>query len=313
MPGLTLEIAIALGAMAHRRGINSSLFSEKSVPSSRSEAELPAYLDDKETMTATAEFNFAAPSRRIDLMGMPIDVVTQGEAVEMILAGWRAGRGGWVITPNLDQLRLFHQKPELRGMYQQASLVLADGMPLVWASRLQGSPLPERVAGSEIIFSLTAAAAAAGASIYFLGGNPGAAEAASVMLAQKYPGLKVAGFHCPEFGFEKNADALAAIEADLRRTRPDIVYVGLGFPKQERLIERLRPALPTAWYLGIGVSFSFVSGEVKRAPVILRKLGMEWAHRMSQEPGRLVKRYLVHGLPFAGRLLSGSLVRRYRK
>ena len=131
------------------------------------------------------------------------------------------------------------------------------------------------MAGSEIIFSLTSAAAAAAPTSTFSAAIPRAAEAASVMLAQKYPGLKVAGFHCPEFGFEKNADAMAAMEEDLRRTRPDIVYVGLGFPKQERLIERLRPVLPTAWYLGIGVSFSFVSGEVKRRRSSLAEVGMD--------------------------------------
>ena len=127
MPGLTLEIAIALGAMAHRRGINSSLFSEKSVPSSRSEAELPAYLDDKrdDDCHRGIQLRCAEPNR------------LDGHAHRRRHAGAgggddsgrlrTAGRGGWVITPNLDQLRLFHQKPGLRGMYQQASLVLADG------------------------------------------------------------------------------------------------------------------------------------------------------------------------------------------
>jgi N-acetylglucosaminyldiphosphoundecaprenol N-acetyl-beta-D-mannosaminyltransferase len=98
----------------------------------------------------------------------------------------------------------------------------------------------------------------------------------------------------------------------LAETRPDIVYVGLGFPKQEHLIEKLRPSLPDAWFLGIGISFSFVAGQVKRAPRFMQRLGLEWLHRMAQEPGRLLRRYLVHGIPFAIVLLALTIAVRVR-
>jgi len=244
-------------------------------------------------------------------MGMPIDPITQGQAIDHLLGAVARGQGGRVITPNLDQLRLYHERPELRGMYEEADLVLADGMPLLWAGRLQSTRLPERVAGSELIYTLSAAAAAAGRSIYLLGGNPCVAEHAGQVLAKLYPGLRVVGSHCPPFGFEKNDTEMRTIRESLASARPDIVYVGLGFPKQERLIEAVRDVLPASWFLGVGVSFSFVSGEIRHAPRWMRKIGFEWVHRLVQEPGRLFKRYVIHDIPFAIRLLTHAATRRF--
>jgi len=253
--------------------------------------------------------NIPAQSRpalppRVRLMGMPIDPVTNAQAVDHVLQSLAAGRGGWAITPNLDQLRRYSLQPELRGMYERAELILADGMPLLWAAQVQRTPLPERVAGSELIYTLSEGAAKAGRSIYLLGGNEGTAEQASGKLCEMYPGLKAAGWRCPPVGFEKSDTEMAAIVADLVQAQPDIVYVGLGFPKQERLIERIRRHLPTSWFLGIGISFSFVCGEVSQAPRWMRKVGMEWVHRMVQEPRRLFRRYVIEDIPFAIRMMA---------
>src|SRR5579862_8562760 len=227
--------------------------------------------------------------RRITMMGMPIDAVTEHEAVATILGELDGGAGGWVITPNLDQLRQYVNEPELQRFYSQASLVLADGMPLLWASRIIGTRLPERVPGSGLIWSLTAGAASTGKSIFLLGGNPGTAGAAAKALLAKHPRLQVAGTLCPPVGFEKEAGEMEKIREHLRAVRPDIVYVGLGFPKQESVIEQIRGELPAAWFLGIGVSFSFVSGEIGRAPDWMQRIGLEWMHRLLQEPKRLFK------------------------
>jgi N-acetylglucosaminyldiphosphoundecaprenol N-acetyl-beta-D-mannosaminyltransferase len=253
------------------------------------------------------------PPARIRMLGMPISAVTEAQAVGYVIASLGAGRGGWVITPNLDQLRLYRKDVKLRAMYEASELVVADGMPIIWASQLQRTPLPERVAGSSMIVTLTAAAAVAGRSVFFLGGNPCAAERAAAELSERNPGLKVAGTYCPAFGFEKDLAEMERIRAMLAAAAPDIVYVGLGFPKQERLIEQLRSTLPQAWFLGIGISFSFVAGEVKRAPRWMQRLGLEWVHRMAQEPGRLLKRYLVHGVPFAIRLMAGATRARFTR
>ena len=244
--------------------------------------------------------------------GVRIHALTEAQCVDHILRQLDAGCGGWVVTANLDHLRLISRQPEYAGLCALASLTVADGMPLVWASYLQGTPLPERVAGSSLLWSLTAAAARQGRAIFLLGGSPGTADAAASVLRQRYPALHVAGTHCPAPGFEKDPQNIAHLTARLSRAAPDIVYVGLGKPKQDLLINQLRARLPRAWFVGVGISFSFVCGAVLRAPVWMQHLGLEWLHRLAQEPRRLGTRYLVHGLPFAAGLLSGAAIQRLR-
>jgi N-acetylglucosaminyldiphosphoundecaprenol N-acetyl-beta-D-mannosaminyltransferase len=248
----------------------------------------------------------------VRLRGLNVHAVTESGCVDRIMAALAARRGGWVVTPNLDILRRAEHDASFRTMIEEADLRVADGMPLIWASRLQGTPLPERVTGSNLIHSVTAAAAAHGRRLFLLGGDPGTAERAGAILAERHPGLQVVGHLCPPFGFERDAEEMARIEEALTGAQPDIVYVALGAPKQEHLIRRLRAEYPHVWWLGIGISFSFVTGDVRRAPRWVQRIGFEWLHRLCQEPRRLAKRYLVDGLPFAARLLTGSLLHRIR-
>jgi N-acetylglucosaminyldiphosphoundecaprenol N-acetyl-beta-D-mannosaminyltransferase len=185
--------------------------------------------------------------------------------------------------------------------------VVADGMPLVWASRLQGTPLPERVAGSNLAWSASAVAANRRAAVFLLGGNPGVATEASRRLVAAVPGLRVVGTFSPPFGFERDPGAVPEMVQRIAESEARMVLVGLSFPKQELLIEQLRRACPDVWFLGVGISLSFIAGDVGRAPRWMQVHGLEWAHRLSQEPRRLAKRYLVHGLPFALRLLGSAL------
>lgn len=246
----------------------------------------------------------------IDLAGVELHAITQPQAVEYILGELDANRGGMLVTPNLDHLYRCVSDLSFAALVAEADLVVADGMPLVWAAKIQGTPLPARVAGSDLIWSLSEAAARRGKSIYLLGGSPGTAEAAAKILSEKYENLKVVGTCCPELGFEENEREVAKIINELAQKRPDIIYVALGSPKQERLICRIRNSLPKSWWLGVGISFSFVSGDVRRAPMWMQKTGLEWIHRLVQEPRRLFKRYVVNGLPFAARLIALSAWRR---
>jgi N-acetylglucosaminyldiphosphoundecaprenol N-acetyl-beta-D-mannosaminyltransferase len=249
--------------------------------------------------------------RRISLMGMPIDVVSEPEVVGTIVGALDAGRGGTVITPHLEILRRYCTDPSVRRHFDTADLIVADGQPLVWASRIIGTPLPERVAGSDLVWSLAAECALRGRSVYLLGGAPGVCEAAKERLRSVYPGLRVAGCHSPPMGLDpRDPEAIRAIRARLRAAQPDVVFVALGFPKQERVIAQLRGDLPESWFLGIGVSMSFVAGHVARAPHWAIALGIEWLHRLLQEPRRLFRRYLIDGLPFAARLFAHSARRR---
>jgi N-acetylglucosaminyldiphosphoundecaprenol N-acetyl-beta-D-mannosaminyltransferase len=215
-----------------------------------------------------------------------------------------------IITANLDHLRRYEHEPAYRDIVDTAALVLADGMPIVWAASIRGTPLPERVAGSTMLRPLCAAAALAGRSVFFLGGNPGVAAHAADLLRHESPDLRIAGVACPPPGFERDEAELDRLLQDLRQARPEIVLVALGSPKQEFIARRLSKSVPPAVWIGVGISFSFLTGDVARAPRWMQRLGLEWLHRLAQEPRRLFQRYILQGVPFASRLLIESLLRR---
>lgn len=250
---------------------------------------------------------------RIDLLGQPFDVVTEAQTCQHILESLRLEQGGTLVTANLDYLRRCSTDKVFGHFVKNSELVVADGMPLIWASRLQRTPLPERVAGSTLCVRLAGELGREKRSLFLLGGNPGVAEEAGRILKTRFPGLVIAGTYCPEIGFEGNSESLQTIRDRIRLAKPDVVYVALGSPKTETLIELLRPDVPRAWWIGIGISLSFITGEVQRAPTWLQRSGFEWVHRLVQEPQRLGKRYLVHGIPFAARLFAKSAWNRVRK
>jgi N-acetylglucosaminyldiphosphoundecaprenol N-acetyl-beta-D-mannosaminyltransferase len=245
----------------------------------------------------------------VTLHGVDFHAITEEQCVQYVMASLAAGRGGVVVTPNLDFLRRASKDMSFSALISEADLVVADGMPLIWASRLQRTPLPARVAGSDLISSLSKAAFEQERSIFLLGGDPGTAERAADVLRARHPGIRIAGTCCPPVGFENDPAQTDKLREMLTSTAPDIVFVALGSPKQERFIAHARYMLPGAWWLGVGISFSFLCGEVKRAPRWVQKIGMEWLHRLMQEPRRLFKRYLLHGVPFAGKLLCGAAMR----
>jgi N-acetylglucosaminyldiphosphoundecaprenol N-acetyl-beta-D-mannosaminyltransferase len=243
-------------------------------------------------------------------MGLPFHQVDQQTLIRTILESIRARNGGWIIPVNLDVLRQFTENSESRELVLAGSHRIADGVPIVWASRLAGMPMPGRVPGSDLVLSLPEAAAQAGVSVFLLGGNPGVAAAAAGRLRARYPDLQSVESYCPPFGFEDDPQELDRIMEALRSAGPALVLVGLGFPKQEKLISWLRYELPEAWFMGVGISLSFLAGEQPRAPVVLQRLGLEWMHRLWHEPRRLFRRYVVQGLPFGLRLFAWAVAHR---
>jgi N-acetylglucosaminyldiphosphoundecaprenol N-acetyl-beta-D-mannosaminyltransferase len=241
---------------------------------------------------------------------MPIHAVSLDEAALHVVASLAARRGGWVVTPNVDILRRWVRDQGFRELIASASLNVADGVPLVWASRVQGTPLRGRVNGTDLVVRLSREAAARGLRVFLLGGAPGAAERAAKALRQKYPALIVAGVHCPAHGFEQDERQFEALVATVLGAQPDIVFVGLGSPKQDKVIARLCGRLPAAWWLGIGMSFSFIAGDQKRAPRLAQRLGLEWTYRVWCEPRRLARRYFIEGIPFFGYMLGNAFWRR---
>lgn len=256
------------------------------------------------------QLNVVPPADRVVLSGIRFDRLTETDVVERVLDDLSGGRGGSIVTPNVDILRTVRRDAAARRHVRTATYVVADGAPLVWASRLRGTALPERVAGSSLIWSLSEALGTQARSVYLLGGAPGMAERAGAVLRERCPGLRLAGTDCPPLGFENDPQALAQVCAAVVGAEPDVVYVGLGFPKQENLIARLTPLLPRSWFIGCGAAITFVAGGQRRAPAWMQRTGLEWFHRLCREPRRLFRRYVVHDAPFALALLASSALRR---
>ena len=265
-------------------------------------------------MTSDAISASSAPclAERTRVAEFEFNLLTEAEVVQYIINESQAGRGGWVATPNIDICRHARRDPTARILVQGATLVVPDGMPLVWAAQLRGTPLAGRVTGSSLIFSLSSAAAIAGLSIYLLGGNLGVPDLAGTELARRYPGLRVAGTDAPPVGFDESPEEVAVIRKRLCQALPNIVYVGLGFPKQERLIAELVPALPGAWFIGCGAAIPFAAGTLSRAPAWMQGSGLEWMFRLIKEPRRLFHRYIVDDVPYAARLLISCAAERAR-
>ncbi len=261
-------------------------------------------------MTTLADRPASGRPSTVHVDGVPFHAVTEPQVVDHVGRALDGTRGGYVVTPNVDILRQL-QRPELRPVVDQADLVVADGMPVIWASRIAAQPLPERVTGSSLIWSLSAAAGARGRRVMLLGGAEGIAEKAAARLSSEIAGLPPVTWHFPPFGYETDADASAAIAAAIRRDDPQLVFVGLGFPRQELLILDLLEQFPRTWFVGCGGSLAMVAGVVDRAPVWLQRVGLEWLHRLVSEPTRLAERYLVHDLPYAATMFARAARRRW--
>lgn len=248
---------------------------------------------------------------KIELSGLAIDAYTAETLIDRLMSDADRNVGGYLMTPNLDNLRGVSVDHDLMARAQMADIRVADGMPLLWASRIQRTPLPARVAGSDLIFLVSEACAPRSKSVYLLGGAPETAEIAAEALRARFSRLIVSGTYCPPPGFERDPQEIKHIRAILTEADPDFVFIGLPFPKASTVVATLRSSLPATWFLGLGISFSFVCGDVVRAPRWMQRTGLEWLFRLRQEPARLARRYLIEGPPFLLRLLATSLVRRY--
>lgn len=244
--------------------------------------------------------------------GVRLDTLDAQAALRRIVESWAAGHGGIVVTPNVDIVRLAARHQALAQILASADLALADGMPLVWASRIAGDPLPERVAMSELVTPLARAASEVGAPMFLLGDDPAVAERAATLLEQLAPGLVVAGTWSPEIVLPLDPRVVDAIVERLAAVGPAIVVCAFGCPKQELLIAALAPRLPGTWLLAAGATLRMLAGAVTPAPPWMRRQGLEWLHRLRLEPRRLAGRYLLHDAPVAVRLLLGATVRRIR-
>lgn len=240
-------------------------------------------------------------SARISLFGMELDALRMAEAVDQVYR-WVAESDHecrYVVTPNVDHAVMFQEHSGLRAAYADASLVLADGAPVVWAARLLRRPLPQRVPGSDLAPALfECAAARGGLSAYLLGAASGVGDRAAANIMRRWPQVRVTGVDSPPPGFERDAQANAAILAKIAAVRPDVLLIGLGAPKQELWVHAHRAAIQAKVALCVGATIDFLAGEKARAPLWMRKSGLEWLHRLATEPRRLAKRYARDAMIF---------------
>ncbi len=244
-------------------------------------------------------------------MGMPVHAVSMAEAVRRVSTGIRQRSGGVVLTANVDVLRQYSRSAFLRRAFEQADLVVTDGMPLVWALRLQATPVPQRITGTDLLAALSREAAGLGASVFLAGGRAGEAQRAGARLAATDPRLSFSSFPCFVEPSLPSAGQIADISAAVTAAAPDLVFVGLPFVHQVGLIDALRPGLPGTWFVGVGSSFELINGDRSRGPEWLQRIALEWAYRLTRQP-HLWRRYLLHDLPFAGRIALAALSERVR-
>ena len=240
-----------------------------------------------------SEATYAGSRARVRIGQVAMDRFTFAEALDAIERLVESGAGGSIFTPNVDHIVLAEDDPDFREAYAQASVVLVDGMPVLWASRLLGDPLPEKVSGADLVEPLLRRAAARGWRTYLLGGEPGAAREAMERLAARGPVPPVVGIDDGRVALEDTPEQRAVV-ARVAAARPQLLLVATGAPKQERWILRNRAALGPVVAAGIGAGLDFLAGQKRRAPAWMSRVGLEWAYRLSQEPGRLWRRYLLN-------------------
>lgn len=231
---------------------------------------------------------------RVELMGVRIDPLVMEQAVSEII-GWTRKPGSrcrFVVTPNVDHVVMLQEHEGLKAAYADAALILADGAPVLWASRLLGKPLPGRVPGSDLVPALfNEVPAYEPLKVYLLGALPGVAEVAAKNIHARWPSVQVVGTYSPPMGFEKDAAENDRIMAKIAEAAPDVLIVGLGAPKQELWVHANQTRIQASVALCVGATIDFLAGEKARAPVWMRKVGLEWLHRVATEPKRLAKRY----------------------
>ena len=230
---------------------------------------------------------------RVPFMNTQIDNYTMEEAIDAIDRLICQDKNGYVVTPNIDHIVKLESDQLLQKVYADADIILTDGKPMIWMSRLYGTPIKEKVSGSDLFPNLCRLAAGKGYRVFLLGAAEGVAAKAAINLQNKFPGLIIAGTYSPPFGFEKDEKELQNILRIVTEAKPHILIVGLGCPKQEKFIYNYRNKLNVPVSLGLGASIDFEAGILKRAPKWMADHGFEWLYRIVQDPGRMAKRYFV--------------------
>ena len=231
--------------------------------------------------------------KRMRFLNTHVDNLTMAEAVEEAKRLIRERNNSYLVTPNVDHIVKIEHDQLFREIYEGADLVLTDGKPLVWMSRLMGTPIKEKISGSDYFPEVCKMAAKEGFSIFLLGAAEGVAKKAAINLMKKYKNLKIAGVYSPSYTFENDVEEISGIIRKINQTKPDILCIGLVTPKQEKFYYQYKDLLNVPLTLHIGATIDFEAGVVKRAPKWVSYAGFEWFYRLLREPRRLYRRYLL--------------------
>ena len=250
--------------------------------------------------------------KRVRILGVEIAAQSFEEALGALLGAAAARRRLRAHFCTVHTVVEASSNADLTRVFNSAELTFTDGMPLVWLSRLRGAGNAERVCGPDVLPALVDRGRSQGLRHYFLGGAPETSTALAASLAKRYPGFIVAGTHSPPFRVLSPEEETGLV-AKINGTQPDVLWVGLGSPKQEFWAARLADRLNAPLILPVGAAFDFHSGRLRRAPTWMRRLGLEWLFRLRMEPRRLWRRYLVTNVRFAWLLLREQVAGRERR
>jgi len=240
---------------------------------------------------------------RIEMMGCLIDNLSMKETLQKIEAFIQSRRPHQHAAVNADKLRKASKDPELRRIINECALINVDGVPVVWASRLLGKPLKERVAGIDLFEFLVKRAAEKGWRVFFLGAREESVQALKALYEKRFPHLQVAGYRNGYWRSEEETSVVKLI-AD---SRPDLLFVAMSSPKKEQFLGRYQAEMKVPFAMGVGGSFDVAVGKAKRAPMWMRQYGLEWFFRFLQEPRRMFRRYFIDGTYFFWLLLKELL------
>ena len=254
-------------------------------------------MDRPTTLTSTRAAAASSP-RTAEVLGIPLALTDYDGVLDWIDATAASRRRGYVCVAATHTVMASHDDPELRAAVLGADFTVPDGQPLVWALNLLGHELADRVYGPELMDRACARAAQTGRRMYLYGGRT---QGALVQLARnlrlRHPGLQIVGGHVPPFR-ELTVEEEAAAAADIQRSGAEVVWVGIGVPKQEKWMARMSPRLRSHVLIGVGAAFDFHGGLIPQAPVRMQRLGLEWLFRLAHEPRRLWRRYLRYNPRF---------------
>lgn len=244
-------------------------------------------------------------SGRITMMGCQIDNLSMEETLQTVEGFIQSGKPHQHVVVNVDKLVKAERDAELRRIINECALINVDGMPVVWASRLLGKPLKERVAGVDLFEALMRRSAAKGWRVYLLGAREEVVSEVKRLYEIKYPGLVVAGYRN---GYWREAEEPGVV-ADITAARADLLFVAISSPKKEHFLGQYQGQMKIPFAMGVGGTFDVAVGRVKRAPVWMQKSGLEWFYRFLQEPRRMFRRYFIEDMAFFRLFLKEALRR----